>query len=91
MSQAKIISLHCALIRDLCLRSINKKEFDSANIIDVEFDFEKENNKIIVYCDNDTYDNIAFYYNYEYACYISKKHIIRDTGHTAFYSFIRLL
>lgn len=89
MTFAKIISLHCELIHDFYLSTVIKKEFNNAEIMEIYF--EENNNKIIVYCDNDIYNNMAFYYNDKYACYISKKHIIRDTGHAKFYSFIQLL
>ena len=89
--KVKIITLHHSILKDPYVKQIIKKEYETAEIIDITiYNEDIDDNSFVLFdLDNDDdLNGIRFYWNTKFNSYITDKYFVKDTYGNQFNSLI---
>lgn len=91
--KVKIITLHNSILKDPYVKQIIKKEYETAEIIDITiYNEDIDDNSFVLFdLDNDDLNGIRFYWNTKFNSYITDKYFVKDTYGNQFNSLILFL
>ena len=91
--KVKIITLHHSILKDPYVKQIIKKEYETAEIIDITIYNEDigDNSFVLFDLDDDDLNGIRFYWNTKFNSYITDKYFAKNTYNNQFNSLILFL